>query len=258
MNNIALEIGPLTLHWYGILVAVGFILGLWTASRRGLLAGLDPEKVLDAGPYLILGAVIGARTLFVISYWEESFADKPWQEIFMVHRGGLVFYGGLIGASLAFAAYSHRRKIPTWTLADALAPSVALGHAFGRMGCLMNGCCYGKPSDLPWAIRFPESHESHPHLVHPTQIYETLLNLALYAGLAALFRKRRFDGQVFAAYLIAYSILRTFTGLFRGDYSQDQYFLGLTPGQYTSMGIFVAGSLIWFRRRGLPATTAKI
>lgn len=253
MNNIALEIGPFTLHWYGILVAVGFILGLWLASRRGIQAGLDPEKVLDAGPYLILGAVIGARTLFVISYWEESFAGKPWQEIFMVHRGGLVFYGGLIGASIAFAAYALKRRLPTWTLADSLAPSVALGHAFGRMGCLMNGCCYGKPSDLPWAIRFPETHATHPQLLHPTQIYETLLNLALYAALVMLFRKRRFDGQVFAAYLMSYAVLRAFTGLFRGDYTQEHYLWGLTPGQYTSIGIFLAGGLLAYMRRGIPA-----
>ena len=115
---------------------------------------------MDLGPWIIVGAIIGARTLYVISYWRESFANEPWWEIFMVQHGGLVFYGGLIGSSLATILYAQLKGLPLWRMADIFAPSVALGHVFGRVGCLMNGCCYGRATDLPWAIHFPADQHS--------------------------------------------------------------------------------------------------
>ena len=126
MHQVAFHLGPLPVHWYGVLVAVGFLGGLWTASRRGLRAGLAPEAILDAGPWLILGAIIGARGLYVISYWREKFADEPFAEIFMVQHGGLVFYGGLIGAIAGGLIYVFKNKLPVWKFADVLAPSIAL------------------------------------------------------------------------------------------------------------------------------------
>src|SRR4051812_6102658 len=191
------------------MVALGFMAALWTASRRGMREGVAPEKILDLGPWLILGAIVGARTLYVISYWREEFADKP-MEIFMIQKGGLVFYGGLVGSSLACILYVRWKKLPLWKFADILAPSVALGYVFGRIGCLMNGCCYGRTCDLPWAIRYPIGHETYPDggdvtPVHPTQIYDSLLNLALYLFLAWLYRRKKFDGQIFAAYLVCYA-----------------------------------------------------
>ena len=108
----------------------------------------------------------------------------------MVQHGGLVYYGGLIGASLACIIYSAWKKLPLWRLADILAPSIALGYVFGRFGCLMNGCCYGRPTTMPWGIRFPAGHETYPNFVHPTQIYDSLLNLGLYLFLAWLYRRK--------------------------------------------------------------------
>src|SRR5207244_11139404 len=99
------RLGLLSVRWYGVLVAVAFLAGLWTASRRGLREGLLPEKILDLGPWLIIGAIVGARTLYVITFWQEQFASNPIPEIFMVQKGGLVYYGGLIGASLAYILY---------------------------------------------------------------------------------------------------------------------------------------------------------
>jgi len=165
VHKIAFQIGSLTIHWYGVLVALGFLAGLWTASRRGLKEGFAPEKVFDAGVWLILGTVIGARALYVISYWDKlmeapRFPSMPWTEIFMVQRGGLVFYGGLIGASLATVLYAYKNKLSLWRFADTLAPSIALGYVPGRIGCLMNGCCYGKATDVPWGIHFPSGHET--------------------------------------------------------------------------------------------------
>ena len=122
---------------------------------RARLAGISAEQIYDLGPWLILGGIVGGRVLYVISYWREQFAQNPFPEIFMVQHGGLVFYGGLIGATLAGMFYIHRKKLPLWKIADIVAPSIALGSAFGRIGCLMNGCCYGRECHLPWAITFP-------------------------------------------------------------------------------------------------------
>src|SRR5579872_1294630 len=125
--------GGLTIHWYGILVAAGFLAGLWTASRRARLVGISPEQIYDLGPWLIIGGILGGRVLYVISYWHEQFAENPFPEIFMVQHGGLVFYGGLIGAILASMIYLRWKKLPLWKMADILAPSVALGYVFGRI-----------------------------------------------------------------------------------------------------------------------------
>ncbi|HSH93119.1 MAG TPA: prolipoprotein diacylglyceryl transferase [Roseimicrobium sp.] len=248
VNPIALHFGSLTLYWYGVLAALGFMAGFWTASRRALRVGVSPDRVMDLGPWIIVGAIVGARILYVISYWKEQFAQNPFPEIFMIQHGGLVYYGGLIGASLGTILFAKLKKIPLWQLSDIMAPSIALGHAFGRIGCLMNGCCYGHASSLPWAIHYPTGHATHPAGVHPTQVYESVLNFALYATLAWWFRRRRkFDGQVFAIYLLAYAILRTVVESFRGDY--PVHYLGgvATPAQLVSAGIFATGLILYFR-----------
>ncbi len=254
MHPIAFELGPLTIHWYGVMVALGFMAGLWTASRRGLRAGIAAERIIDLGPWLIIGAIVGARTLYVISYWQESFQGKALVEIFMVWKGGLVYYGGLIGASLACVLYVRRKKLPLWKVADIVAPSIALGSALGRVGCLLNGCCYGRACSLPWAIRFPADNPLHPptYPVHPTEVYDSLLNLALYAALAWLFRRKKFDGQIFGVYLVSYALLRSFVEMFRGDYPPDQHYFGgwATPAQLVSIATLAAGLvLLWLLHR---------
>jgi phosphatidylglycerol---prolipoprotein diacylglyceryl transferase len=263
VHPIALQFGPFTITWYGVMVALGFLAGLWTASRRSLLQNVAPDKILDLGPWLIIGAIVGARTLYVVSYWHEQFAGKPLGEIFMVWRGGLVYYGGLIGSSLACILYVRFKKLPLWKMADILAPSVALGHVFGRIGCLLNGCCYGRACSLPWAIVFPEEARDRGTPagipLHPTQIYESLLNLALYLTLARLFRHRKFEGQVFGTYLVCYALLRSFVELFRGDYPSEQVVVGwITPAHWVSLGILVTGLiLLWTLSSRRAAGTSK-
>lgn len=259
VHKIALQLGPLTIHWYGVLVAAGFLAGLWTASRRAPLAGIAGERIAELGPWLILGTLVGARGFYVAAYWREFFAHQPWWEMLAVHHGGLIFYGGLLGASLVVVLFARRKGIPLWNLADVLAPSVALGHALGRVGCLMNGCCYGRPTGLPWAVCYPAGHETFPKgagaatPVHPVQLYEAGLNLGLYAALAWLFGRRNFEGQVFAGYLICYAVLRAFVESFRGDYAM-RYLGGLvTPGQLISAIVLAAGmTLYWKQRRKFP------
>lgn len=271
MHPIAFPLGPLTIRWYGVMMAAAFLAGLWTASRRAPRAGLAGERIVDAGVWLILGAVVGARALYVVSYWDTLFSDPlfpnaAWTEVFMVQRGGLVYYGGLIGACLACVLYARARKLALWKLADVFAPSIALGYVFGRIGCFLNGCCYGRRCELPWAVRYPgESDIGRQHLqagwveagessapVHPSQLYDSLLNLGLYLALAWLFRRRKFDGQVFAAYLIAYAATRSVVELFRGDYTAEHLHGGLTPGHLISVFSLAAGLVLWrvLSRRG--------
>jgi phosphatidylglycerol:prolipoprotein diacylglycerol transferase len=264
VHPIAFKLGPLTIHWYGVMVALAFLAGIWTASRRAPRGGLSGEKIVDAGVWILLGAVVGARLLYVVSYWDRAFENPlfpraPWTEVFMVQRGGLVFYGGLIGASLACILYARLRKLPLWKLADVLAPSIALGYVFGRIGCLFNGCCYGRLCELPWALRYPNQSDiwrQHHEIglaevngpsapLHPTQIYDALLSLGLYLGLAWLFQRKKFDGQVFAVYLLGYAVTRSIVELFRGDYAAAQIRAGLTPAHWISVGVFLTGVVFY-------------
>ncbi|HEX3626769.1 MAG TPA: prolipoprotein diacylglyceryl transferase [Verrucomicrobiae bacterium] len=247
MDPIAFHFGPVTIHWYGIMIALAFLAGLWTATLRARREKIPAERIADVVLWLMVGSIIGARTVYVTTYWQEEFAGQPITEIFAVWHGGLVYYGGLIGGVAGGFAYVHWKKMPIWKTADVLAPSIALGSFFGRMGCLLNGCCYGRSTDLPWAITFtnPLAHDlSGTPLnvpLHPTQIYDGVLNLGLYAFLAWLFRRKKFDGQIFATYLICYAILRSTVEYFRGDYSGLHYHFGLTPAQWISVPMFIIG-----------------
>ncbi|HTR40651.1 MAG TPA: prolipoprotein diacylglyceryl transferase [Pseudomonadales bacterium] len=247
MYPIALKLGPLTIHSYGIMVALAFLFGYWTATLRARRENISSDAIITVVTWLMVGSIIGARAVYVTTYWHEEFAGQPWTEIFAIWHGGLVYYGGLIGGLVAGALCLWWKRLPFWKTADVLAPSIALGSFFGRAGCLLNGCCYGRPTDLPWAIKFtnPLAHElSNTPLnvpVHPTQIYDGLLNLALYAFLAWLFRHKKFDGEIIATYLICYAITRSIVEHFRGDYSNLHYHFGLTPAQWVSVPMFIIG-----------------
>ena len=258
MHPIAFHFGSFAIHSYGVMMAIAFIAGLWTASRRGLREGIPAEKIMDIGPWLIVGTILGARAMYVATYWQEEFAGRPLWEIFAVWKGGLVFYGGLIGATLAGILYARLKHIALWKLGDALAPSIALGYVFGRIGCLLNGCCYGRACTLPWAIHFPPGHETYPNGVHPTEIYDSLLSLILYLGLAWLYRHKKFDGQVFATYLLCYAVTRSIVESFRGDYTVIHIHsaLHLTPAQLISIGIFAVGAALFFILRRPQAKQA--
>jgi phosphatidylglycerol:prolipoprotein diacylglycerol transferase len=254
VHPIALQLGSLTIHWYGVMIALAFLAGLWTATRRARRENIAGERIADLVFWIMVAGMIGARTVYVTTYWSE-FAHQPFTEIFMIQHGGLVYYGSVIGAAMAYFIYTRWKRLPGWKIADILAPSIALGNAIGRIGCLLNGCCYGRVCSLRWAIRFPNQSaawlqqfqqglvgKSDPSLpVHPTEIYDALLNLGLYLGLAWLFRRKKFDGQVFAAYLVGYALTRSFVECFRGDYPANHIHDGLTPAQLLSIPIFIVG-----------------
>lgn len=272
MDPIAFKIGGFAIYWYGILVAGGFLVGLWTASRRCVLDKLDGKVISDLGVWIILAGMIGARAMHVVTYWEEQYVDQPLSHLLDFRGGGLVFHGGFIGAVLAVILYTRLHgKQPLRKIADAFAPSIPLGQALGRLGCLMYGCCFGTACDLPWAIQFPAhspaftalgqapADAAHSLYVHPTQIYSALLNVALYGGLAWLYRHKRFDGQVFGLYLAGYSINRFVVEFFRGDYQAEQLWFGwVKPGQQLSLFLLPIGIalIILLRRRPLARPVA--
>jgi phosphatidylglycerol:prolipoprotein diacylglycerol transferase len=243
VHPILFHVGSFPVHSYGVMMALAFVFGLWTATLRGRREKISGETIADVALWTMIGTILGARTVYVVTYWNDEFAGQPTSEIFMIQHGGLVFYGGLVGAIVAGMIYLRWKKLPLWKIADVFAPSIALGSVFGRIGCLLNGCCYGRACDLPWAISFPPGNPlgSPTTPVHPTEIYDALLNLILYVFLAWLFRRKKFDGQLFATYLICYAITRSFVEYFRGDYSDTHHHFGLTPAQLVSVPIFFAG-----------------
>ena len=243
MHPILFHLGSFPVHAYGVMMAFAFVFGLWTATLRGRREKISGETIADVALWVMIGTILGARTVYVATYWQEEFAGQPISEIFMIQHGGLVFYGGLIGAIIAGMIYVRWKKLPLWKVADVMAPSIALGSVFGRTGRLLNGCCYGRACNLPWAIRFPADNplNSPTYPVHPTEIYDALLNLGLYFFLAWRFRRKKFDGQVFATYLIGYAVTRSFVEYFRGDYNVAHHHFGLTPAQLVSVPIFISG-----------------
>jgi phosphatidylglycerol:prolipoprotein diacylglycerol transferase len=258
VDKVAFQFGFLTITWYGLMVAGGILIGAWTASRRALRDNLHPEMIFDLLFWLTLGAIVGARVLYVLTYWQNSFAGMPWWHVLAVWHGGLVFHGGLVGSALAVVIYTRVRQLPLWKVADALAPSIPLGHVLGRAGCFINGCCYGSPTALPWAVHYPADHETHGYGIHPTQLYEAGLDFMLYLVLAWLYRRKRFDGQVFALYLVAYAFLRSFVELFRGDY--PRLTAGwITPAHWVSLILLGAGLALlrWLPRRAVATAPAK-
>ena len=241
MHKVAFDIGGITVHWYGIMLAAGFIVGMWTAGRRGMKIGLNPEDISNLMLWMFIGGIVGAKLLFIVNHWN---GQQPIREL-ILQRSGMVFHGAMIGTIIAVWLFTRKTKMPIWPTFDTLAPSFALGHVFGRIGCFMTGCCYGRKCDLPWAVQFPEDHGTHPNFVHPTQIYESLLNLALYGTLAYLFYQRKFNGQIFASYLIGYALLRFGMEFLRADGRGHLWFGRLTSGQGISIILIIGGVMIW-------------
>ena len=234
MFPILVKIGPLTIHTYGFTMAVGVALGLWFIYAQAKKAGLDANRLMDAAFYTIIVSLIGAKLILFIS--NISYYVSYPKELFALARSGGVFQGGLTFGIVYALWYFRRKKIPTWPTADLIAPALALGHGFGRLGCFSAGCCYGSECALPWAAVFKNEYAANltgVHLntpLHPVQLYEAILNFLNFGILYVILKKKKFDGQVFAFYFINYSVIRFFTEYFRGDHSDKIFFIrGATP-----------------------------
>ncbi len=223
MHPVLFEIplfGGLTVYTYGVLVASGFLAGILWVSYETRRLGLNTATALDLIFYIIISSIIGSRIMFLVLNDPGRLITEPWS-IFMVWEGGLVFFGGLIAALAVSFFYFWKKKLPVREFLDVFAPALAIGHAFGRIGCLMAGCCYGRPSgDIWFSVVFPgDPNALAPAQLHlyPTQPLEGLGELLIFLGLVIFRKYKRFDGQVFAFYLIFYAILRFLNEYLRGD-----------------------------------------
>jgi phosphatidylglycerol:prolipoprotein diacylglycerol transferase len=222
MRPLLFELGQFPVYTYGVLLAAAYLTGLWLAVRRARARGLNGDRVMDLGIWIIASALIGAKLLLLVVDF-DYYSSNP-GELLGVFRSGGVFYGGLIAAVLVAFWYMRRARLPLWTTTDAFAPGIALGHVVGRLGCLMAGCCYGRSTTLPWGITFTNplaaQNVGTPLGIplHPTQLYEAGAELIILVLLLATERRgRQFAGRTFWLYMLMYAVTRFIIEFFRGD-----------------------------------------
>jgi len=240
MHPILFELGPLRFYSYGLLIALGFLAASALAARRAAAAGLDPGKIQGVALTALLAGLAGGRIAYVLLRW-DLFRDNP-VEILRLDHGGLVFFGGLAGGLLGGVWAIRRAGMPLARTVDLLIPPLVLAHAFGRIGCLLNGCCYGKFTSLPWGIRFPGEELRR----HPTQLYEALALLAIFFLLKRLERRAPRPGTVLLAYGLSYALWRFFVEFLRAD--NPPIALGLTVFQWISIGVALVSGILLLRR----------
>lgn len=251
----------ITVYTYGFLVAIGFLVAVYISAARSKYYGINKEIIFDAAFYCILFGIIGARLLYVIVSWEQ-FEDNL-LEIFYLHHGGIVFYGGFIGGFIALIIFAKKKRINLLKLTDLFAPQVALGHAFGRLGCLAFGCCYGAICNVKWlGMRFPfgspafEEHLSKNLILNtdkyslpviPTQLLECIFLILLFFFLFYISRKIKKNGMITSLYLMLYSMFRIIIEFFRADYRGFKIFGVLYISQFISILLFIVGLSVFLK-----------
>ena len=224
------RIGDFTVHAYGVLLALAFLLALVLAARLAARDGLPRERIYDLGLWLLIAAIVGSKLLMLVA--EPEYRDNPLRLLSLDFlRSGGVFYGGLLAAVATAVVLVRRFRLPWWRTADAFAPAIALGQSIGRQGCFAAGCCWGKPTALPWGVTFTERGREVTGVpvgvaLHPTQLYESFAALAILLLLLWLHRRKKFDGQVVLVYGVLYAAARFTIEFFRDDPRGD--ILGLT------------------------------
>ena len=263
------QLGPFSLRWYGLLIAVAVLLGLLLATRLGRQRGIEPALIADLLPILVLAAVVGARLYYVIFEWRQY--QLNWLDALAVWRGGIAIHGALIGGTIAVILYCRWRRIAFWNLLDVLVPSVAMGQAIGRWGNFFNSEAFGLPTDLPWKLTIPFANRPVEFLdqttFHPTFLYESLWNLGVVALLLLLFRRASQGnlqlpaGALSCVYLLSYSTGRLWIEGLRIDplcLAGTPPFCegGLRMAQLVSLVLIGVGGLglywLYGRRRPLP------
>lgn len=275
---------------YGLLVAIGVMGGIYIGYRNAKRVGLRTDDFLDLTFWGLVVALACSRLMFVLTNLDR-FRDNYWK-VFAIWEGGLVFYGGVIGASAVGLYLMWRRKLPFLRSGDILVPVISIGHAFGRLGCYMAGCCWGKACPRPVGVQFGQQSVVYENLVarrqidpavsittvplHPVQLYEALGEIAIFGVLLHLASRKRADGTVFFSYLALYAVLRSVTELFRGDAARRYLFelpiaplarlLRLPPGEplFLSTSQLVSflsatvavGGLLWLKRRADAAAAS--
>jgi phosphatidylglycerol:prolipoprotein diacylglycerol transferase len=253
----------LPIYGFGIMLVLAFIFSPWLAWWRARREGLDGDVILDMGFWIFIAGLVGARTFYCIEYWGTEIHNLL--EAFQYWRGGIVYYGGIVGGVIGFFGYRLFYPFPLRPYLDVVAPSIALGTFFGRLGCFLNGCCYGDQCRLPWALSFPREspawwHHVHAGLIskgspeslpiHPTQLYSALDGLVLLILLSAYYPLRRRDGEVMGLLMITYPITRFLIEYIRND--EAAFLMGLTISQTISVFLLLSGLVYWAWLGTLP------
>jgi phosphatidylglycerol:prolipoprotein diacylglycerol transferase len=253
-----LDLGPVTIHTYGLLLALAFIAGIWITSRNAKKVGVSPDSIWNMGLVVIFSALVGAKILLLLS--DYQYYSRNFREIFSLStlRSTGVYYGGLLLALGSAAWYLMKKRLPAWTIADLAAPGIALGQAIGRLGCLTAGCCYGKPTSLPWGITF-RSQYAYENVgvplnipLHPTQIYESVGSFFLFLFLTRRLSRKHITGQIMLEYLSLYAVLRFVIEFYRND---DRGFVLhglLSTSQFIAILTFLGSAIVYYFRIRRP------
>lgn len=253
MHRILVHLGPFTIYSYGVMFALAVVAGTYLAEKKSRKQGFPKDTIVDLSLWLLVSSVAGARILFVAANWDYYRGNIL--EIFKIWEGGLVYYGGLILGIFTAVYFLKRRKLPLWKVADILAPSVALSEAIGRIGCFLNGCCYGRISER-WGVCFPaagnppvfdqqmasgllapEARFSLP--VIPTQLYSAAASLAIFVILIKAERYKKFDGFLFWAFIFLYALSRLIIEGFRYYDTNFMLWDGITISQFISIILMI-------------------
>jgi phosphatidylglycerol:prolipoprotein diacylglycerol transferase len=240
-------IGDFTLSTYEAAMTVAFLVAIFLAYRRAPKDGIDPGLVLDVCLWIVIGSLVGARFLFILTRIDDYMRDPV--QLLMFWKGGLVYYGGLIGGALATWIVLHRRRAAFFPVADLLAPYLMLGYAIHRtFGCFLAGCCFGRPTDLPWGVVFPAGSAPHASFgstpLHPTQLYTAAAAFLIFVVLLWMRRRKRFDGAITITLFLLYALSRFVVETFRGDAIRGT--IGpLSTSQIISIGTAVVAAF-WY------------
>ena len=230
MHPVIFEWGPFKIYSYGLMVSLGFLTAILLIILRREEIKLKVDEILDLATWVLVAGIIGARLFHVLLNLEFYLRDP--KEIIMLHHGGLAYQGGLISAILASVWFLKRRNYSFFKMADYIMPFVALGHSIGRIGCFLNGCCYGKES-FNFGVLFPDKE----YPVYPTEIYYSFSLLAIFVILNFMSERKKFEGEIFSLYLLLYGIMRVSIDFLRGDLYV--YPIGLTMTQMIGTGFIV-------------------
>jgi phosphatidylglycerol:prolipoprotein diacylglycerol transferase len=248
--------GPFALPTYGVLLAIGFLAGLYVAHWQAKRSGLDAARIADMAVYVLIAGLIGAKLMLVaVDY--RYFVSNP-RELFSLFQSGGVFYGGLLAGLVVAIYFARKYRLPVWATADVLAPGVAIGQSIGRLGCFAAGCCWGKTANVPWAVTFTDVNAARTvgtpldTPLHPSQLYESLATLLIFTVLVWLAPRKKFQGQVVLAYVTLYSIARFFLEYYRGDAGRG-YIGPLSTSQAVAVVLVVLAGVLYARLRKTEA-----
>jgi phosphatidylglycerol:prolipoprotein diacylglycerol transferase len=252
MRPVLIDVGGIEIPAYGVMLAVSFLAALWYVKRKAPKFDISPAIIENLAFYVMLGVVIGGRLLYVIFHWSQYQNDLL--GAIRIWEGGMMFFGGFLGGFLLGALYMHKQKISIRKIADLVAPSLGLGLFFTRIGCFLNGCCFGQPSTLPWAVRFPRecvagTSPIGAQTLHPVQLYESAFGLALFFFLNNRFGKSKRAGAVFAQFLIFYGVFRFGIDLIRYYENSANYWIN----QVIALGLIIAGLVMLVRPSNKPS-----